>query len=41
MLLTVVDNEKLMMLLPLGLPAENATVPAITRKPLEDYMVHV
>lgn len=35
------DNEKLMMLLPLGLPAENATVPAITRKPLEDYMVHV
>lgn len=35
------DNEKLMMLLPVGFPAEDATVPAITRKPLEDYMVHI
>jgi hypothetical protein len=35
------DNEKLMMLLPLGFPAANATVPDIKRKPLEEFAVYV
>ena len=34
-------NEKLLMLLPLGYPAGGATVPAIQRKPLKDFMVMV
>lgn len=34
-------NEKLLMLLPVGYPASDATVPDLTRKPLEDIMVHV
>jgi len=34
------DNEKLMMLLPVGFPAEDATVPSIKRKPIEDYVVY-
>ncbi|XP_056151029.1 iodotyrosine deiodinase 1 [Lampris incognitus] len=34
-------NEKLLMLLPVGYPASDATVPDLTRKPLEDVMVHV
>ncbi|XP_061785669.2 iodotyrosine deiodinase isoform X1 [Nerophis lumbriciformis] len=34
-------NEKLLMLLPVGYPAKDATVPDLTRKPLEDIMVHI
>lgn len=34
-------NEKLLMLLPVGYPASDATVPDLTRKPLEDIVVHV
>uniref|UniRef100_A0AAY5JZT1 iodotyrosine deiodinase n=1 Tax=Esox lucius TaxID=8010 RepID=A0AAY5JZT1_ESOLU len=34
-------NEKLLMLLPVGYPASNATVPDLTRKPLDDIVVHV
>ena len=33
------ENEKLMLLLPVGYPAEDATVPGVGRKPLEDIMV--
>ena len=32
-------NEKLLMLLPIGYPAEDATVPDIRRKPLTEVMV--
>ncbi|NXS02291.1 IYD1 deiodinase, partial [Oxylabes madagascariensis] len=32
-------NEKLLLLLPVGYPKKDATVPALTRKPLEDIMV--
>ena len=32
-------NEKLLMLLPIGYPAEDATVPDIRRKPLNEIMV--
>uniref|UniRef100_A0A6J0UU33 iodotyrosine deiodinase n=1 Tax=Pogona vitticeps TaxID=103695 RepID=A0A6J0UU33_9SAUR len=32
-------NEKLLLLLPVGYPNEDATVPDLTRKPLEDIMV--
>jgi len=32
-------NEKLLMLLPVGYPAEDATVPDLQRKNIEDYMV--
>ena len=35
------DNEKVMLLLPVGYPAENAKVPDIRRKKLEDIMVVV
>lgn len=34
-------NEKLLMLLPVGYPAADATVPDLKRKPLNDIMVHV
>uniref|UniRef100_A0A4W5KF87 iodotyrosine deiodinase n=1 Tax=Hucho hucho TaxID=62062 RepID=A0A4W5KF87_9TELE len=34
-------NEKLLMLLPVGYPAPDATVPDLTRKPLDDIMVHL
>ncbi|XP_068199324.1 iodotyrosine deiodinase [Antennarius striatus] len=34
-------NEKLVMLLPLGYPASDATVPDLKRKPLEDMMVYI
>ncbi|XP_069811114.1 iodotyrosine deiodinase 1 [Dendropsophus ebraccatus] len=34
-------NEKLLMLLPIGYPREDATVPDLQRKPLEDIMVVV
>ncbi|XP_054618044.1 iodotyrosine deiodinase 1 [Dunckerocampus dactyliophorus] len=34
-------NEKLLMLLPVGYAAKDATVPDLTRKPLEDIMVHI
>ncbi|XP_073528781.1 iodotyrosine deiodinase 1 [Phyllobates terribilis] len=34
-------NEKLLMLLPLGYPSKDATVPDLKRKPLEDIMVVV
>lgn len=33
------DNEKVMVLLPVGYPAEGATVPDVKRKPLEQIMV--
>lgn len=33
------DNEKLMLLLPVGHPADDASVPDIKRKPLEDILV--
>ena len=32
-------NEKLVLLLPVGYPAEDAKVPDLKRKPLEDIMV--
>ncbi|XP_061429766.1 iodotyrosine deiodinase 1 [Lethenteron reissneri] len=35
------DNEKLLMLLPVGFPARGATVPNLARKPLDDIMVLV
>ena len=34
-------NEKLLMLLPVGYPADDATVPDIARKSLDEIMVHV
>lgn len=34
-------NEKLLLLLPVGYPSENATVPDLNRKKLEDIMVFV
>ncbi|XP_045916759.1 iodotyrosine deiodinase 1 [Micropterus dolomieu] len=34
-------NEKLLMLLPVGYPASDATVPDLERKPLDDIMVHI
>lgn len=34
-------NEKLLMLLPVGYPASDATVPELARKPLDDIMVHI
>ncbi|XP_022073176.1 iodotyrosine deiodinase 1 [Acanthochromis polyacanthus] len=34
-------NEKLLMLLPVGYPAADATVPDLKRKKVEDIMVHV
>lgn len=34
------DNEKLMMLLPVGFPADHATVPNIKRKPVEEIAVY-
>lgn len=34
-------NEKLLMLLPVGYPASDATVPDLKRKPLDDVMVHI
>ncbi|XP_070843842.1 iodotyrosine deiodinase [Chaetodon trifascialis] len=34
-------NEKLLLLLPVGYPASDATVPDLKRKPLHDIMVHI
>lgn len=34
-------NEKLLMLLPVGYPASDATVPDLKRKQLDDIMVHI
>ncbi|XP_051264108.1 iodotyrosine deiodinase 1 [Dicentrarchus labrax] len=34
-------NEKLLMLLPVGYPASDATVPDLKRKPLEEIIVHI
>lgn len=34
-------NEKLLMLLPVGYPASNATVPDLKRRPLNDIRVHI
>lgn len=34
-------NEKLLMLLPVGYPAADATVPQLERKSLEDIVVHI
>ncbi|KAL0274227.1 UNVERIFIED_CONTAM: hypothetical protein PYX00_006698 [Menopon gallinae] len=34
-------NEKLVLLLPVGYPADDATVPDLERKPLEDIMVEI
>ncbi|XP_070782371.1 iodotyrosine deiodinase [Enoplosus armatus] len=34
-------NEKLLMLLPVGYPASDATVPDLNRKPLDDIVVHI
>ena len=34
-------NEKVLMLLPLGYPADDATVPPITKKPLDEIMVNL
>jgi iodotyrosine deiodinase len=34
------DNEKLMLLLPVGYPAEDATVPEITKKNAEEIIIH-
>ncbi|XP_034018573.1 iodotyrosine deiodinase 1 [Thalassophryne amazonica] len=41
MLLKRPTNEKLLMLLPVGYPASDATVPNFTRKPVHDIMVHI
>ena len=41
MLLNRPVNEKVILLLPVGFPAEDATVPDLHRKPLEDIMVTV
>lgn len=35
------SNERPYLLIPVGYPAEAATVPAITRKPLEQVLVHL
>ena len=35
------EHEKVMLVLPVGYPADNATVPGITRKPLDDIMVMI
>ena len=35
------QNEKVMLLLPVGYPAEDATVPDLKRKSLDDIMVLV
>ena len=35
------QNEKLLMLLPLGYPSPDATVPALSRKPVDQYMVTI
>ena len=32
-------NEKLLMLLPIGYPAKDATVPNLHRRPLKEFMV--
>ncbi|XP_026174557.1 iodotyrosine deiodinase [Mastacembelus armatus] len=34
-------NEKLLILLPVGYPAADATIPDLKRKPLDDIMVHI
>lgn len=34
-------NEKLLMLLPVGYPAADATVPQLERKSLGDIVVHI
>lgn len=34
-------NEKLLMLLPIGYPAKDATVPTLTRKSIDEVMVLV
>lgn len=34
-------NEKLLMLLPVGYPASDATVPDLKRKPLDEIVVHI
>lgn len=33
------EHEKVMLLLPVGYPADDATVPDVARKPLDDIMV--
>ena len=33
------DHEKVLLLLPVGYPADDATVPDFKRKPLEDIMI--
>ena len=33
------DNEKVMLLLPVGYPAHDATIPDIKRKPLDQIMI--
>lgn len=35
------NNEKLALLLPVGYPAEDALVPDLQRKPLEEIMVEI
>ena len=35
------DNEKLIMLLPVGYPADNATVPSLKRKELSEIFVEI
>lgn len=35
------SNERPYLLIPVGYPAEGATVPAITKKPLEEVLVHL
>lgn len=35
------ENEKVLVLLPISYPADNATVPNLHRKPLDDIRVHV
>jgi len=34
-------NEKLVLLLPVGYPAEDATVPDLQRKPLSEILVEI
>jgi hypothetical protein len=34
-------NERAYLVIPVGYPADDATVPAITKKPLDEVLVHV
>jgi hypothetical protein len=35
------DNERAYVLIPAGYPAENAQVPVISKKPVDEILVHI